>query len=132
MEDVRIDWQQSDYDYNDVVFKLAGARGITPNIDVAQNPELRWQDTTAGQKMLQYVQVNLYEGVFAVNESGVVNVDFLYDDGAYEGEIGIFSLSGLANLDVNSVAFKKEAIRRALSNSEHKILSDKRSLTTSN
>ena len=118
MEDVRVDWQQSDYDYNDIVFKLTGARGITPSIDVAQNSQRRWQDTKTGQKLLQYADGSLYEGVFAVNESGVVNVDFLYDGGAYEGEMGIFSLAGLANLDVDSVAFKKEAVRRALSNSE--------------
>ncbi|WP_371260815.1 DUF4114 domain-containing protein [Myxosarcina sp. GI1] len=118
MEDVRIDWQQSDFDYNDVVFKLTGATGTTPAIDVAQNSERRWQNTTAGQKLLQYADGTLYEGVFAVNDSGMVDVDFLYDGGVYEGEIGIFSLSGLANLDVTSVEFRKEAIRRTLTNSE--------------
>ena len=126
IEDVRIDWHESDFDYNDVVFKLSGVRGIAPQIDVAQNSERRWQDTAVGQKLLQYTQGTLYEGVFEVNQSGVVDVDFLYDHGKYEGEVGIFSLSGLANLDVNSVAFKKEAIRRALSNSErgHVFLQD--------
>jgi hypothetical protein len=56
--------------------------------------------------------------VFKVNQSGLVDVDFLYDGGGYEGEMGIFSLSGLANLDVTSVEFRKEAIKRALSNSQ--------------
>lgn len=118
MEDVRIDWHESDFDYNDVVFKLAGARSITPDIDVAQNPERRWQNTAMGQKLLQYSRGTLYEGVFEVDDSGLIDVDFLYDAGWYEGEIGIFSLSGLANLDVNSAAFRTKAIQRALSNSE--------------
>lgn len=118
MEDIRVDWQQSDYDYNDIVFRLTGAKGIAPTIDTVQNPERRWQNTATGQKLLKYAKGTLYEGVFTVNQSGLVDVDFLYDGGASEGEMGIFSLSGLANLDVTSVEFRKEAIRRALSNSK--------------
>ncbi|MGL6338881.1 MAG: DUF4114 domain-containing protein, partial [Waterburya sp.] len=118
MEDIRVDWQQSDYDYNDIVFRLTGAKGIAPTIDTVQNPERRWQNTATGQKLLKYANGTLYEGVFTVNQSGLVDVDFLYDGGTYEGEMGLFSLSGLANLEVTSVEFRKEAIRRALSNSK--------------
>lgn len=118
MEDVRIDWQQSDFDYNDLVFKLAGARSVTPSINLAQNSQRKWQNTQTGQKLLQYGEGTLYEGVFTVNDSGIVDIDFLYDGGWHKGEMGIFSLSGLANLDVNSLAFRKEAIRRSLTNSE--------------
>lgn len=118
MEDVRIDWQQSDYDYNDIVFKLTGARGVAPSISAAQNSARRWQNTPTGQKLLKYAEGTLFEGVFAVNQSGSVKLDFLYDGGSYQGEMGIFSLSGLANLEVTSVEFRKEAIKRALSNSK--------------
>jgi mannan endo-1,4-beta-mannosidase len=117
-EDMRIDWQQSDYDYNDFVFKLKGATGIAPLIDLAQNSQRRWQNTPAGQKLLKYSNGSLFEGVFAVNKSGRVDVDYLYDGGSYQGEIGLFSLSGLANLEVTSVEFRQEAIRRALTNSK--------------
>ncbi|NJP22460.1 MAG: DUF4114 domain-containing protein [Hydrococcus sp. CRU_1_1] len=118
MEDVRIDWQESDYDYNDMVFKLTGAKGIASAIDAAQSPERRWQNTATGQKLLKYANGTLYEGVFKVNQSGLVDVDFLYDGSSSQGEMGIFSLSGLANLEVTSVDFRKEAIRRALTNSK--------------
>jgi hypothetical protein len=118
MEDVRVDWQESDQDYNDIVFRLTGAKGVAPTIDTVQNPERRWQNTATGQKLLKYAQETLYEGVLKVNQSGLVDVDFLYDGGADQGEMGVFSLSGLANLDVTSVEFRKEAIRRALTNSK--------------
>ncbi len=65
-------------------------------------------------------------GVFTVGESGLVIADYLYDGGMYEGELGIFSLSGMENLEPNSGLFAEEAARRALSNSSngYVILSD--------
>lgn len=52
-------------------------------------------------------------GVFTVGESGEIGIDFLYDGGAYQGELAIFSLEGL---DPNSDTFAQEAAERALSN----------------
>ena len=57
-------------------------------------------------------------GVFTVGDDGIVTIDWLYDGGAYEGELGIFSLTGMDIYDPNSVNFIREAARRALSDSE--------------
>ena len=56
-------------------------------------------------------------GVFTVGASGIVSVDYLYDGGMYEGELGIFSLEGMEKLVPNSGLFMEEAARRALTNS---------------
>lgn len=67
-------------------------------------------------------------GLFTVGASGVVTTDYLYDGGMYEGELGIFSLSGMEKLVPNSGLFIEEAVRRALSNSAsgYVVLSDQR------
>jgi hypothetical protein len=57
-------------------------------------------------------------GVFIVGDTGIVKADWLYDGGVYEGEFGIFSLSGMENFIPNSPEFIAEAVRRVLSNSE--------------
>jgi len=57
------------------------------------------------------------DGIFIV-ENGIVKVDFLYDGGMYEGELGIFSLAGMQSLTPNSPEFIAEAVKRVLSNSE--------------
>ena len=56
-------------------------------------------------------------GVFQVSASGQVSADYLFDGGLYEGELAIFSLSGMENLIPGSEAFILEASRRALTNS---------------
>ena len=68
-------------------------------------------------------------GVFTVGSSGIVTVDYLYDGGMYEGELGIFSLSRMEKLVPNSGLFIEEAARRALTNSPaygYVVLSDER------
>ncbi|MEG4216182.1 DUF4114 domain-containing protein, partial [Microcoleus sp. Pol14C4] len=56
-------------------------------------------------------------GVFKVDETGKVGIDYLFDGGGYEGELGIFNLDGMEKLAQNSDAFITEAARRAVSNS---------------
>ncbi|MDM8525513.1 DUF4114 domain-containing protein [Desulfococcaceae bacterium HSG8] len=56
-------------------------------------------------------------GEFRVGESGIVKVDWLYDGGMYQGELGIFSFSGMKNFISEPEAFIKEAVRRTLSDS---------------
>ncbi|MGC9506066.1 DUF4114 domain-containing protein, partial [Baaleninema sp.] len=66
-------------------------------------------------------------GVFTVGESGEVGVDFLYDGGKYRGEVAIFSISGLEELEFSSLEdFFAEAANRAASGSEqgHIVISD--------
>ncbi|MCU0515270.1 MAG: DUF4114 domain-containing protein, partial [Oscillatoria sp. Prado101] len=57
-------------------------------------------------------------GVFIVGETGEVGVDFLFDGGGYKGELAIFSLEGMDELELGSQEFIKEAASRALSHSE--------------
>nr|WP_207683521.1 toxin TcdB middle/N-terminal domain-containing protein [Desulfonema magnum] len=57
-------------------------------------------------------------GIFTVGDDGLVQFDWLYDGGMFEGELGVFSLSGMEAFEPNSPAFIEEAVRRALSDSE--------------
>ncbi|OQX00126.1 MAG: hypothetical protein BWK80_62205, partial [Desulfobacteraceae bacterium IS3] len=41
-------------------------------------------------------------GVFKVGKTGIVKADYLFDGGAWEGELGIFSLAGTESLEPNS------------------------------
>ena len=57
-------------------------------------------------------------GVFTVDSTGIVKIDWLYDGGKYQGEFGIFSMSGMENLTPGSPEFIAEAVKRVLSNSD--------------
>jgi len=57
-------------------------------------------------------------GVFTVGDDGAVVMDWLYDGGMYEGELGIFSLTGMNRFEPNSPEFIREAAKRVLSDSE--------------
>ena len=65
-------------------------------------------------------------GVFTVGDTGEVTIDFLYDGGGYEGELAIFSLDGMGELEPGSEEFIRVAVERALSDSElgHVVISD--------
>jgi hypothetical protein len=52
-------------------------------------------------------------GVFTVGNGGLLSIDVLVDNGAYQGQIGVFSLTGMENFQVGSVDFLQEAARRA-------------------
>ena len=66
-------------------------------------------------------------GYFTVGDSGEVTIDYLFDGGKYQGELAIFSLEGMEDLEPGSEAFIQEAANRALSDSElgHVVISDK-------
>ncbi|MDJ1180116.1 DUF4114 domain-containing protein [Roseofilum sp. BLCC_M91] len=121
------DWR--DADYNDVVFQVNGARGEAVGLDEVIDPEAEdWRDTEVGQQVLDYIApVEFDSGVFTVGESGEVGIDFLYDGGKWKGELALFSLEGLEEINPNSGAFIEEAASRALSSSElgHVIISDR-------
>jgi hypothetical protein len=56
-------------------------------------------------------------GVFTVGSTGKLEVDFLFDGGSYQGELAVFSLTGLEPFQVGSGEWIHEAARRALSDS---------------
>ncbi|MEO0539802.1 MAG: DUF4114 domain-containing protein, partial [Cyanobacteria bacterium P01_A01_bin.105] len=65
-------------------------------------------------------------GEFSVNASGQVSVDFVFDNGAYAGELAVYDLTGMDGFQVGSAAYIQEAARRALSDSTagHIVISD--------
>jgi subtilisin family serine protease len=77
---------------------------------------------------LSPVNLSSGSGIFTVGTSGEVSIDFLFDGGAYEGELAIFSLSGMDRwLQSAPEFFAREAALRALSNSDlgHVVISDR-------
>jgi len=119
MEDVRTDWgTMSDKDYNDMVFRFTGANGVAPLMDANVNRDRDWRNSSVGQELVQYATRPKYSGgIFDTGESGQVRIDLLYDGGWYQGELGIFSLDGMENLQAGSNEFIQEASRRVLSES---------------
>jgi len=67
------------------------------------------------------------DGTFSVGESGEVTVDYLFDGGFFQGEVGIFSLEDLNPEDFGSIAFIEEVVERVSSNSTqgHIVLRDR-------
>jgi len=57
-------------------------------------------------------------GIFTVDDTGIVKIDWLYDGGKYQGEFGIFNLAGMDTLTPGSPEFIAEAAKRVLSDSE--------------
>jgi N-acetylmuramoyl-L-alanine amidase len=60
-------------------------------------------------------------GTFIVGETGEITIDYLFDGGAYQGELAIFSLENMARPGTDEFVaedFAREAARRANSNSD--------------
>jgi PAP2 superfamily/Domain of unknown function (DUF4114) len=53
------------------------------------------------------------DGVFTVGNGGLLSIDVLADNGAYQGQIGVFSLTGMEHFQLGSADFMQEAARRA-------------------
>ncbi|NJS41972.1 DUF4114 domain-containing protein, partial [Candidatus Gracilibacteria bacterium] len=58
------------------------------------------------------------DGVFTVDSTGKVSIDYLLDGGLYRGQLAIISLAGMEKFVPGSEEFIKEAAARAMSNSE--------------
>ncbi len=56
--------------------------------------------------------------MFKVDSSGKVGIDFLFDGGAFKGQVAIVSMSGMTEINPQSPEFIREAALRAISNSE--------------
>ena len=117
-------------DYNDIVFQARGIEGTLPRLEDNVHPERNWQDGVTAEEVTEYTEERVINsqdpGVFEVGSSGEIAVDYLFDGGLYEGEIGIFNLQGLDPEDINTEEFIAEAVERAQSNSElgHIIFND--------
>ncbi len=116
LEDVPIN--QADKDYNDMILQVVGLEGNLAKLEDHINPDRDWRTTSIGQQLLEYTESRVFnEGVFKVGATGEIIIDFIYDGGLYEGEVGIFSLEGLNPEDMGSEAFIEEAVNRSKSNS---------------
>lgn len=130
-EAVRVDqsdrWQQ---DYNEVVFRLLGATAEATseyNYDNLASDNRNFLQSDVGQQIVaeskqkadeyEIWQKSLDNGILQVGDSGEVTIDAVYDGGWYQGEVGIFSLEGIPQQNLNSADFIQEAATRALSNS---------------
>ncbi|MEG4167629.1 MULTISPECIES: DUF4114 domain-containing protein [unclassified Microcoleus] len=65
-------------------------------------------------------------GVFTTDQTGRISIDYTFDGGRFQGELAIFSLDDLDNLQPGSEAFIKEVAARSLSNSVkgHVVIND--------
>lgn len=109
-----------------------GGQDVTgdPLLAPTQTSATQTQTTTATETVKDSslaIPDNFTSGVFTVGKEGEVGVDFLFDGGAYKGELAIFSLAGMEDLSVNSVDFIREATKRALSGSNlgHVVIADR-------
>jgi hypothetical protein len=75
-------------------------------------------DPLTGETIASLQNTDFTSGTFVVGNTGQINIQFLYDGGAYKSEIGIFSLTGMEELIPGSAEFIKEAAKRALSHSQ--------------
>ncbi|MEM6254091.1 MAG: DUF4114 domain-containing protein [Cyanobacteria bacterium P01_D01_bin.156] len=75
-EDLRID-TGSDEDYNDLVFRIEGARGQTESLDEYINPDDDWRETVIGQEIIEYAQsfVEPDELIVMLDPSGATEIE---------------------------------------------------------
>ena len=62
------------------------------------------------------------QGIFTAGEQGLMSLDYLYDGGAFQGELAVFAIEGMVDLRPGSEAFIQEAAQRALSGSQGYVL----------
>ncbi|MDJ1176383.1 DUF4114 domain-containing protein [Roseofilum capinflatum] len=106
--------------------------GLEAESDDRQEEGEEEAETLEEQTDLELVETSSVEpssehsGVFTVGETGKVSVNFLFDGGKYEGEVGLFSLANMEELEPGSEAFIQEATERVTSDSErgHILISD--------
>ncbi len=90
-----------------------GALDYPPEIELARR--LQGVDILLTGGALDQTSLDSASGTFVVDESGSVEIDFLFDGGAYSGELAVFTLAGMGGLATDD--FVKEAARRALGDS---------------
>lgn len=118
-EDIDInDLEKVDNDYNDIVIQVQGATTTAIKLEDSLNSTLDWLDAKAGQKLLEYANRPVEEvGTFTVNYTGQFTFEYLFDGGWWQGELGIYNLSGMDAYTPGSVEYIQEAVRRAVTNS---------------
>ncbi len=92
-EDLRND-QNSDFDYNDLIFQIKGASGNTTLLQDLVKPEKAWFNTAFGQQIIDYSEAtdifpNQQPSLTAnlTNDTGVSNTDKITSNAAITGTI---------------------------------------------
>ncbi|MDY7012365.1 MAG: Ig-like domain-containing protein, partial [Cyanobacteriota bacterium] len=108
---------ESQFDLNgdlEGVENLLEIASVDPDGDVFPDEAIPLASTIEPESVFE-------EGVFTVGNSGQIEVEFLYDGGGYKGELALFSLDGLEELDFEDPedyqSFLLEASTRTLSDS---------------
>jgi len=119
-EDVSLDNRDSlDRDYNDFVVQVQGATATAESVENSIYKNRDWLNTNIGQETLTYANRPHFDtGTFTVGSTGEFEFDYLYDGGWYQGELAVFSLTGMELLEPGSDEFIAEATRRAMTSSE--------------
>jgi hypothetical protein len=125
---------KDEYDglYDSAVLLKAGTFGTTRPIDIlvdVNNPEVILPSPNPTPKPNPNLDPILREftsGAFIADAAGEVQIDYLFDGGLYQGEVGIFSLDQMQSLLSNSTEFVREAARRSVSKTSlgHVVISD--------
>lgn len=110
-----------------------GDEAIDPIADVADDIE-EIDETGDGEPEQEELEVlgdssdtepnllsQVESGFYTVDATGKVEFTFIFDSGAYEGQLAAISMTGMENLDLNSPEFFRESLQRALSGSEAKL-----------
>ncbi|MEB3826279.1 DUF4114 domain-containing protein, partial [Phormidium sp. CCY1219] len=124
MEDSDDDMEDSDDDMEDSDDDMEGSEG---DDDIEGSEGDDDIEGSEGEDTLPENVGPFESGFFIVDESGEVSLDYLYDGGAYKGEVAIFSIEGMEELEPGSEEFIQEAARRSLTGSElgHVVIRDR-------
>ena len=97
----------------------AGLLGLKDFADVSITTVLGNVEADWGKAFEDYQRNGGFgNGAFTVGQSGQVSIDYLFDGSGYEGQLAIFSLTGMEGfLQGDPDGFMQEVARRALSNS---------------
>jgi membrane-associated phospholipid phosphatase/methionine-rich copper-binding protein CopC len=115
--DSQINAQDSSGDEGAIFAKLVQNQAFNPGeLSNLQAEDDRGVINLNGQS-IAVEQASLDKGIFDVDATGKLTIDFLADSGSYHSEMAIFSLKGMETFLPGSIEFTQEAARRALSNS---------------
>ena len=123
---------KDEYDglYDSAVLLKAGTFGTTRPIDIlvdVNNPGVILPSPNPNPNPnLNPILKEFTSGAFIADAAGEVQIDYLFDGGLYQGEVGIFSLDQMQSLLSNSTEFIREAARRSVSKTSlgHVVISD--------
>jgi membrane-associated phospholipid phosphatase/methionine-rich copper-binding protein CopC len=115
--DSQINEQDASGDEGAIFAKLVQNQAFKPGELSELQVEDDWITLNINGKSIAIEQASLDQGIFDVDATGKLTIDFLADSGSYHSEMAVFSLKGMETLVPGSIEFMKEAARRALSNS---------------